>query len=297
LLITAVIWGTSFVAQRAAMDNIGPMLFNGLRFALGALVILPLAFRSERITLRHKLTTPRALAGGLVAGVILFLGASFQQVGLLYTTAGKAGFITGLYVVIVPILGLFLGQRTGLGKWVGALFAVVGMYFLSVTESFTVGLGDLLQLGGAFFWAFHVLLVGYLALKTHPIRLACIQFVACAALSLLVAIPTESITVSGISAAGFPIIYGGLLSVGVGYTLQVIAQRDAIPTHAAILLSLEAVFAALAGWALLDEHLDARGILGCVLMLVGMLVAQLAPFWHRRWRAKAVSLPRRGNSS
>ena len=282
LLITAVIWGTSFVAQRAAMDNIGPMLFNGLRFALGALVILPLAFRSERITSRHRLTTPKALAGGLAAGVILFLGASFQQVGLLYTTAGKAGFITGLYVVIVPILALFLGQRTGLGKWVGALFAVVGMYFLSVTESFTVGLGDLLQLGGALFWAFHVLLVGNLALKTHPIRLACIQFVACAALSLLVAIPTESITVSGISAAGFPIIYGGLLSVGVGYTLQVIAQRDAIPTHAAILLSLEAVFAALAGWALLDEHLDARGILGCALMLIGMLVAQLAPFWRRR---------------
>lgn len=286
LLLTALIWGTAFVAQRAGMEDIGPMLYNGLRFALGALVILPLAVRPDPDRGRGRLGNGALLAGGLGAGLVLFLGASFQQVGLQYTTAGKAGFITGLYVVLVPLLGLLGGQRAGAGHWLGVALAVPGLYLLSVTEDLSIGYGDLLELAGALFWALHVLLVGALAGRAHAVRLACVQFAACAGLSLGAALVTEPIEPAGIRAAALPIAYGGLLSVGLGYTLQVLAQRHAVPAHAAILLSLEAVFAALAGWLLLDETLGPRGLAGCALLLAAMLAAQLWPLWGRRRRAR-----------
>ncbi len=277
LLFTAVIWGFAFVAQRVGMDYVGPFTFNGIRFALGSISLLPLLLlsRNQELVLIPISGRFAFAAGGGLAGLALFTGASLQQIGLVYTTAGKAGFITGLYVVIVPLLGLIWRQRPGTGTWAGAILAAVGLYLLSVTEEFTIAFGDLLELAGAFFWAGHVLIIGWLSPRIHPIQLAFFQYAACSALSLTAAALMEEISASGIYQAGVPILYGGLMSVGIAYTLQVIAQRDAHPAHAAILLSLEAVFAALGGWLLLGETLSVRGVIGCALMLSGMLLSQL----------------------
>jgi drug/metabolite transporter (DMT)-like permease len=228
--------------------------------------------------------------GGLLLGLALFAGATLQQVGLAgpqlaefgleASTAGKAGFITGLYVVLVPLFGLLLAQRPGWGTWVGAGLAVVGMYLLSVTADLTISFGDLLVLVGAFFWAGHVLLVGKLSPGldgVDAIKLSTVQFAACAVLSLFGAVVTEEISLAGIMGAAPAIAYGGLMSVGVAYTLQVVAQRDAQPAHAAIILSLESVFAAIGGWIMLGEVLTTRGLVGCGLMLAGMVLSQLRP--------------------
>jgi drug/metabolite transporter (DMT)-like permease len=294
LLFTAMIWGFAFVAQRIGMDYVGPFTFNGVRFALGALVLAPIALKSRRAlgaAAPRPLWSDRktVLGGGLLAGTALFLGASLQQVGLVYTTAGKAGFITGLYVVLVPILGLLFAQRTHAGTWLGALLAAVGLYLLSVNESFGIDVGDWLELVGALMWAAHVLIIGWLSPKMDPSRLALVQYAACSALSLLSALCFETTTLAAIGQAAGPILYGGVLSVGVAYTLQVVAQRHAHPAHAAILLSLEAVFAALGGWLVLDEILPLRGLIGCGLMLCGMLLSQLYGFILHRF-----SLPAKG---
>ena len=280
LLTTAIIWGFAFVAQRVGMDYVGPFTFNGIRFAIGGLSLLPLVLLSRgQRTPSDNILPPAGLKtiilGGGALGLALFAGASLQQIGLVYTTAGKAGFITGLYVIIVPILGLFWRQQPKVGTWIGAFLAAVGLYFLSVTEQFTIDLGDLLVLIGAFFWAAHVLIIGWLSPKINPIKLAFSQYLTCSILSLIVATIIEDINMQSIFQAAIPILYGGLLSVGVAYTLQVIAQRDAHPAHAAILLSMEAVFAAIGGWLILGEVIPARGLFGCALMLGGMLLSQL----------------------
>ncbi len=282
LLLTALIWGSGFVAQRLGLDSIGPMLYNGLRFGLGALAILPLAFAPDRRPHADPLTPRQLLAGGFAAGVLLFAGASLQQVGLLYTSVANAGFITGLYVIFVPLFGRFLGHHIAFGTWLGVLLAVLGMYFLSIQADFTLAFGDALQLAGAVFWAAHVLVLDHVAPRTHAVRLACLQFAVCATLCLVAAVAFEPIELAGIVAAAPAIAWGGLLSVAMGYTLQVVAQKDAIATHAAIILSLEAVFAALAGWLILGETLSGRAVFGCALMLAGMLVTQLLPFYDRR---------------
>jgi len=276
LLITAAIWGFAFVAQRVGMEHVGPFTFNGVRFALGSLSLMPLWLvgRRRRVS-GTRGGSSRVLLGGVTAGGALFLGASLQQVGLVYTTAGKAGFITGLYVVLVPLLGLFWRQRVGPGGWLGAGAAAAGLYLLSVRQDFSIDPGDALVLAGAFFWAVHVLVIGWWTSRVAAIELAALQFAVCSALSLLVAVAFETITLDGIVDAGIPILYGGIFSVGVAFTLQVVAQRDAAPTATAILLSLEAVFAALGGWALLEETLSPRGLFGCALMLAGVLVSQL----------------------
>ena len=281
LMLTAVIWGGAFVAQRMGMDHVGPLTFNGVRFALGALTLLPFALRGDRATEKEelpRLTNKQAVLGGGLAGLILFGGATLQQVGLVYTTAGKAGFITGLYVVIVPLLGMLWRQWPGWGGWFGAIIAAVGLYFLSVTEEFNLAPGDAWVLASAFLFAIHVLLLGYLSPRVDVLKLACAQYVICCLLSLVGAGFVETITVHGLRQATIPILYGGVMSVGVAYTLQVVAQKVAPPTHAAIILSLEAVFAALAGWLILGEVLASRGLLGCGLMLAGMIVAQLWPY-------------------
>jgi drug/metabolite transporter (DMT)-like permease len=278
LLLAAAIWGGAFVAQRVGMDHVGPLTFNGVRFALGALTLLPLAFKERRkpVTLSGSpFTTGQTMWGGVSAGLVLFAGATLQQVGLVYTTAGKAGFITGLYVVLVPLLGMVWKQRPSGGGWAGAFLAAVGLYFLSVTEELTLAPGDAWELAGAFMWAGHVLVLGWLSPRAKVIWLACVQYLVCSLLSLIVAGATETITGRGLIAAAVPILYGGVFSVGVAYTLQVVAQRVAPPTHAAIILSLEAVFAAIAGCLLLGEELTLRALLGCGLMLAGMLVTQL----------------------
>ncbi len=276
MLITAMIWGSAFVAQRMGMDSIGPYLYSALRFALGTLVLLPLVLRRPADGAKQPLNRG-LLFGGLLMGIALSLGINLQQVGLLFTSVTNSGFITGLYVIIVPLLGLALGHKTGLGTWLGASLAVLGMFLLSVGENFHVASGDWLQLAGAFVWGVHVLLVGFFASRYDPIRLAAIQFAVCALVSLLLALVFEEFQWDNIVAAGPAIIYGGLISVGIAYTLQVIAQKDAIASHAAIIFSLEAVFAAIAGALLLDESLHLRGYLGCGLMFAGMLVAQLWP--------------------
>ena len=280
LMLTAIIWGGAFVAQRVGMDHVGPLTFNGVRFALGVFTLLPLALRGNRSTgegLRHRLNSKQAILGGGLAGLVLFAGASLQQVGLLYTTAGKAGFITGLYVVIVPLLGMLWKQWPGWGGSSGAAIAAVGLYFLSVTQEFHLSPGDAWELAGAFMWATHVLILGWLSPRANVLKLACAQYAVCSCLSLLVAGYTETITARGLREAAIPILYGGVMSVGIAYTLQVVAQKVAPPTHAAIILSLEAVFAALAGWLILGEVLTKRGLFGCGLMLAGMIVSQLWP--------------------
>ena len=266
MLLTAAIWGSTFVAQRLGMEEIGPFLYTGLRFALGALVLLPL------------------LLGGALLGLVLTCGINLQQVGLLFTSVTNSGFITGLYVIMVPLLGLLVGQRAGTGTWLGAGLAVLGMALLSLGADFRIASGDWLQLAGAVVWGVHVLLVGALASRHDPLRIAFLQFLTCALLSLLLAVLLEEIDVAAILRAGPAILYGGVIAVGIGFTLQVVAQKHAIASHAAIILSLEAVFAALAGALLLDESLPARGYLGAALMLAGMLVAQL---WPRRAPAAA----------
>jgi len=275
LLLTASIWGFAFVAQRVGMESVGPYTYNGVRFALGSVSLLPL------IAYGRRCGGPKPavswLRGGLLAGAVLFVGASLQQVGLMTTTAGKAGFITGLYVVIVPLLGLFWRQRPAAGTWLGAFLAVIGLYLLSVTGDFTVATGDVLELAGAFFWAGHVLLIGWFSPRTDVLKLASVQCAVCSLFSLATAFAIETVTLQGIVAAALPILYGGLFSVGIAYTLQVVAQRHAPPAHTAILLSLEGTFAALGGWLILGESLSLRGLLGAALMLAGMLCSQLAP--------------------
>ncbi len=297
LLLTAIIWGFAFVAQRVGMVHIGPFLFNGVRFALGCLVLLPLVLKNglqpihpakKSVSLGIKTT----ISAGALAGFALFSGASFQQVGLVYTTAGNAGFITGLYVVIVPLLALFWGTQTSFGTWIGVSLAAVGLYLLSVTEHLTISFGDLMEIIGAFFWAGHVLIIGWLSSKIDSLQLAFFQYATCAILSLIAAFFFETFALYGLFHAAVPILYGGALSVGVGYTLQVVGQRNAHPAHAAVLLSLEAVFAAVGGRIVLDEILTAREAFGCGLMLFGMLFSQL---W--RLSLKKTAAPNSGISA
>lgn len=275
LLLTSAIWGFAFVAQRVGMEHVGPFIFNGIRFALGALVLLPLLHTRWNTKPAVPPGRKTLLLGSLAVGGALFLGASLQQIGMIYTTAGKAGFITGLYVVIVPLISLIWGHHVQGGTWVGAICAVCGLYLLSITAGFTIAKGDLFVLLGAFCWAVHVQVVGLFTNRIGALRLALIQYAICSVLSLIVALFFELTTLAALYQATIPILYGGILSVGVAYTLQVVAQQKAHPARAAIIMSLESVFAAIGGWLLLGEFLSLRGLLGCALMLAGMIISQL----------------------
>ncbi|MBM3129249.1 MAG: DMT family transporter [Chloroflexi bacterium] len=274
LLITAIIWGLSFVAQRQGMEFVSPFTFNAVRFLIGCITLLPLALfyrDTERATANRK----TIFLGSGAVGLFLFLAVSLQQFGVVYTTAGKAGFITGLYVIIVPILGLALRQRTGAWTWIGAFAGVIGLYLLSVTDALTIEYGDLLVLIGAFFWATHVHLIAKFSSPIGAIRLSLLQFAICAAASFVAAMLFETIRVEGLLDGAAPILYAGVLSVGVAYTLQVIGQRETPPSQAALILCLETVVAALGGWWLLNETLPLRGVIGCAVMFAGMIVSQL----------------------
>lgn len=279
LLLTAAIWGFAFVAQRVGMEHVGAFTFNGIRFALGSISLLPVIYflgkksdtnEEEKIDADLKTT----VKSGIIAGCVLFIAASLQQIGLIYTTAAKAGFITSLYIVLVPILGIFLKQKTHYTTWIGALTAVIGLYFLSINENFTIEFGDFLEIVGAFFWAGHIQLIDRFVKKVDAIKLSSAQFATCSILSLITALIFEGIDLSGISSALVPILYGGIMSAGVAYTLQAVGQKYAKPSHAAIALSMEAVFAAIGGILLLSESLPLKGYLGCLLMLAGMLITQ-----------------------
>ncbi len=282
LLLAAAIWGFAFVAQRVGMDYVGPFTFSAVRFSLGSLVLVPfLLFRKKQAFNRlspTKQEKTRIIWLQLLLGLLVFGGVSFQQYGLVYTTAGNAGFITGLYVVFVPVIGLFLGQRNHFTIWIGVALAIAGLYFLSVKEGFSINFGDYLVLICALIWSVHVLLVGVVAPKTDPIRTAIIQFAICAFLSWIVALGFEEISLQPILDALWPILYGGVMSVGIGYTLQVFAQQKAHPAYASIILSLESVFAVLGGWLILNELVTGKIILGCCLMLAGMIVVQVKGF-------------------
>ncbi len=289
LLLTAVIWGFAFVAQRVGAAYVGPFTFNGVRFALGSLSLIPLILflngRPPSVGLQDGSSDRGSLRivvpAGLVAGLVLFAGASLQQAGLMYadTTAGKAAFITGLYIVIVPLLGVFVKRYAGLSTWLGAVVALVGLYFVCIKQGFSISFGDLLELVGAFFWAGHILLIDHFTnQKVNALKLACTQYAVCSLLSLATALGFEAITLTGLRDAAIPILYGGILSVGIAYTLQIFGQKHAQPAPAAIILSLEMVFAAIGGAIVLHEGLGARGIAGCALMFAGMLLSQLQVF-------------------
>jgi drug/metabolite transporter (DMT)-like permease len=309
LLLTSCIWGFGFVAQRSGMEYFGPFAFNGIRFLLGSLSLFPL------ILFRQRRRSGRAQGPGkgrafilpsLAAGSCLFIAVTLQQLGIIFTTAGNAGFITGLYVVLVPILGVFLGRKTGLPTWIGAVFTLTGLYFLSAAGHLkAVNPGDLITAVSAVFWAFHVLLIDRLVQRTDPIFLSSGQFGWCGLYSLTAAFLVEpfiggwverldpALLASGLfswrslpaliaapPAAALllpsliPLLYGGLASVGIAYTLQVVAQQHAPPAHATIILCLEGCFAALGGVLLLGEPLGAWTLLGFTLMFCGMLITQ-----------------------
>jgi drug/metabolite transporter (DMT)-like permease len=291
LLLTAIIWGFAFVAQRAGMEHVGPFTFNGVRFLLGGSVLLPLLFFQGKALNRSGAATKNwskdDVAGGLLAGLVMFMAVSWQQFGIVHTTAGKAGFITGLYVILVPIVGIFIRQKTSANVWAGAVVAFAGLYFLSVTENFTLAPGDSLVLVSALFFTFHILIIGKFSTRANIIRLSVLQFFVCAALSLVAAFATESIALSGIYDAAIPILYGGVFSVGIAYTLQVAGQRHAHPSAASIILSLESLFAVIGGWLILNEHMSARNLFGCALMLTGMILAQI----NFRMKTATIGLP------
>ncbi len=281
LLLTAIIWGFAFVAQRSGMAVIGPFAFSAARFALGTLVLIPLLVlgkrRAGRVRPAGALGLGPRLGWAALLGTVLFLGANLQQIGLVYTTAANAGFITSLYVILVPVAGICFGRRLAPRVWFGALLAVCGLYILSIGGGFRMAPGDLLELLGAFFWTGHVLLINHLAGRMEPLELAVGQFATCALLSLAAALAHEPAPFAHLVPAAVPILYGGLLSIGVAYTLQIVAQQTAHPAHAAIILSMEALFAAVGGVLLLGEPLTGRLVLGGGLLLGALVLSQLEP--------------------
>ncbi|MCE1162473.1 MAG: DMT family transporter [Thiomonas sp.] len=277
MLLASLIWGTAFVAQTASIGTVGPFYYTGMRFVLGAAVVLAvMALRRRPDPADHPDSNPGSLLrdGGLL-GVVVAISISMQQIGLESTTVANAGFISSLYVVLVPLLGLLWGRRVGVGVWLGALLAAVGMYFLSVRQGYSVRHGDWLELGGALFITVQLLLLGRVAARHDPLLLALVQFVVCGLLCLGAGVLVESISLDAIGRGVWPILYGGALSVGVAYTLQVVAQRHAVPAHAAVIFSMEGVFAALAAWLVLHQALDARALFGCALVFSGLVVSQL----------------------
>lgn len=293
MLLAAVIWGSAFVAQRLSAQDIGPFYYTGLRFLLGAGVVLVfcLLIPSQRKALRTIPTDAALLRAGGVLGLVTAIAISAQQIGLQYTKVANAGFITSLYVIIVPMMGLFARHKTATGTWVGAILAVVGMYFLSVDEHFTILLGDWYQLVCAIVISVQVLLVGRYAREHDPLSLSLVQFVATGLISMVVAAFSEPMGLASVRAALPAILYGGGLSVGIAYTIQVVAQKRASPAHAAVIFSMEGLFAAIAGWLVLGETLSLRAILGCALMLAGLLVCQLLP-----GRERDAHVPAAGNN-
>jgi len=279
LLVVAMIWGSAFVVQRLAAGELGGYLFNGLRVLLAAVVLTPLAWSRlfTRADARRLPGLGRSnIAGVFLAGGVMVIGAALQQAGLQTTTAGNAGFITGLYVVLIPILmAVFFRRPSRPVIWAAALLATFGMYLLSIAGRLQINPGDGLELIGAVFWALHVIIIGHMVQRIDVLHLAVGQYLVCALINLALAALLEPILPAAILANLWLILYAGLLSVGVGYTLQAVAQRVAPPADAAIILSGESVFAALSGWVFLDEALTPLQLAGCGVMLAGMLLAQV----------------------
>jgi len=277
LLLTAIIWGLAFVAQKEGMEFIGPFAFNGIRFLLGAASLLPLLLFQKQLfnITNHNYDFVFTLKGGVILGVVLFIASALQQVGIVKSTAGSAGFITSLYIVIVPFLGILLKHKISKEVWIGAILTAIGLYFLSVNKQLQMSPGDGLVFLSAFFWAVHIIIIGHYAPKTNVLLLSIIQFSVSAILNLIVAFIFEETQLSMISDALIPILYGGIMSIGVAYTLQIVGQRNVAPSKAAIVLSLESVFAVLGGWLILNETLNIRKGMGASIMLMGLIISQL----------------------
>ena len=275
MVLTAAIWGSTFVAQQLGMEGVGPFTYTGARMLLGVALIAPLwNWRGGPFASLPAHHSQGLWGAGLLLGLVLFCAINLQQVGLLGTSVSNAGFITGLYVVIVPVLLRLGGTHITRQAWIAVALATAGLYFLSVKPDAGIAAGDWLQLGGALLWAVHVLLVGRLTRRHDPLRLSVLQYLVAGLLSLAVALLQESITLAGLQQAAGAIAWGGLLSIGVAYTLQAIVQRDALASHAAVIYSSEGLFSALGGWLVLGEQIGLRGWSGAALLLAAMLLAQ-----------------------
>jgi len=277
LLAATAIWGLAFVAQRQGMDHLGPLTFNGIRFLLGALTLLIYSFFTIPDLKPKDLIQPTLLLHGGMAGIVLLFASGFQQLGMIYTTAGNAGFITSLYVLFVPVIGLMRRKPSSSQIWIGALFATMGLYLLSVKEGFSMQIGDVLVLISAVFWAFHLIILSYIA-PQHDYRLiAFLQFFITGFISMIFALILEPFEWQAVQGAMIPILYTGIVSAGIGFTLQIAGQRKARADHAAIILSLEAVFALLGGYFILQEYMSLKELGGAALMLTGVIITQYFP--------------------
>lgn len=276
LILTALIWGCAFVAQSVGVDYVGPFTFNSVRNILGGLALLPVIFLFDRKKKKEGPQNKKTLIlGGICCGVLLAVASSLQQIGLIYTSAGKAGFITALYILIVPLLGLVIGKKVGIKVWIGVALAVAGMYCLCITEGFTIAKGDILVMICAVVFSFHILVIDYFSPKVDGVKMSCIQFWVCGILCAIPMFLTETPQIDQILAAWLPIAYAGILSCGVAYTLQIVAQKNVDPTVASLLLSLESVFAVLAGGLILHESLSVKEAVGCALVFAAIILAQL----------------------
>lgn len=283
LVLAAMIWGAAFVAQSMGAEFVGAFTFNAARSVLGGLVLIPVILIMDKQAGRRpsfwgtedKHKRKNFLNGGLLCGTALTVAVALQQVGISHTTVGKSGFITALYIVIVPLLGIFVKKRVSLVVWLSVLIAVIGMYFLCITESLTINKGDVLMILCAVVFSFHILLVDHFAPKVDPVRLSAMQFFVCAGLSGVLMFVFETPTVAVLKSAWMPIVYAGVLSSGVGYTLQIVAQKRTHPVVASLTMSLESVFAALAAWIILGQNLAPREMLGSFLVFAAIVVSQV----------------------
>lgn len=272
LALTAFIWGTSFVSQRIGMNYLEPFTFNGVRSIIGGLTLIPfiLFFRSNENYQRKELIT-----GGVLCGILLFAATSMQQIGIQYTTAGKAGFITAFYIVLVPIYGIFLKKKTGLKVWIAVAIALLGLYFLCITEKFTIGKGDIYIFICALIFACHILVIDYFSPKVSGIKMSCIQFLVCGIISIPFMFILETPKISAMTTGILPLLYSGIFSCGIAYTLQILGQKNANPAIASLIMSLESCFSVLSGWLILGERMSAKESAGCVLMFAAIIIAQL----------------------
>ena len=281
LLLTATIWGVAFVAQSVGMEYIGPFTFNAIRCVLGGLVLIPviLVLKKKKETgaeNQEKEDKKTLWAGGIACGVILCIASNLQQFGIMEASVGKSGFFTALYIVMIPVIGIFIGKRPGIKLWFCVALAVVGMYLLCMKEgSFTIERADIMLLLCALVFSFHILVVDYFSPKVDGVKMSCIQFFVCGELSAVGMLFTETPDISNIKPAWLPLLYAGLLSCGVGYTLQIVGQKGINPVIASLIMSLESVISALAGWVILGQVLLPKEILGCVLMFVAIIITQI----------------------
>ena len=290
LFLTAFIWGTAFVAQSVGMDYLGPFGFNGIRSLIGGIALLPCIYILGKLnkTSRQEGSAKTLVVGGICCGLALFAASSMQQIGIQYTTAGKAGFITAFYIVLVPVFGIFLGKKTGWKVWLAVALALAGLYFLCITESFSVGRGDIYVFIGSLLFTVHILIIDYFAPKTDGVKMSCIQFFVAGILSLIPMTVFETTTVEGVLRGWGPLLYAGVLSCGVAYTLQILGQKNMNPTVASLILSLESCISVLAGWAILGEQLSVREGVGCVLMFAAIILAQVPEKQSRNRQMEAL---------